>query len=52
MTTLTAGEAIDRLDRFPEQLLAVGRDQVMAAIQNHLHPEQLIVTAAGDFQGR
>ncbi len=52
VTTLTAGEAIDRLDRFPEQLLAIGRDQVMAAIQNHLHPEQLIVTAAGDFQER
>ena len=49
MTTLTAGEDVDRLDRCPEQLLAVDRDQVMEAIANHLHPEQLVVTAAGDF---
>ena len=49
VTALTAGEGLDRLDRFPEQLLAVDRQQVMAAIANHLHPEQLVVTAAGDF---
>lgn len=49
VTALTAGEAIDRLDRFPEQLLAVDREQVLDAIQSHLHPDQLIVTAAGDF---
>jgi zinc protease len=52
VTTLTSGQAIDRLDRFPEQLLAVDREQVMDAIQSHLKPEQLIVTAAGDFEDR
>jgi predicted Zn-dependent peptidase len=51
VTALTAGETIDRLDRFPEQLLAVDREQVLDAIQSHLHPERLIVTAAGDFNG-
>jgi zinc protease len=48
---LTAGEPVERLDLFPEQLLAVDRDQVVEAIRTHLHPEQLIVTAAGDFEG-
>ena len=52
VTALTAGEGIDRLDRFPEQLLSVGRDRVLDAIRVHLHPEQIIVTAAGDFDGR
>jgi zinc protease len=51
VTALTAGEPIDRLDRFPEQLLAVDRDQVVEAIRTHLHPDQIIVTAAGDFKG-
>jgi zinc protease len=51
VTALTAGEPIERLDRFPEQLLAVGRDEVIEAIRTHLYPEQLIVTAAGDFEG-
>jgi zinc protease len=49
VTALTAGEPIERLDSFPEQLLAVDRGQVVEAIRTHLHPEQLIVTAAGDF---
>ena len=49
VTALTADESIGRLDSFPEELLAVERDQVMAAIHTHLHPEQIIVTAAGDF---
>ena len=51
VTALTANEPIERLDRFPEQLLAVERDQVVEAIQTHFHPDQLIVTAAGDFEG-
>ena len=51
MTALTAGEPIERLDRFPEQILAVGRDQGLDAIRTHFHPDQLIVTAAGDFEG-
>ena len=51
VTSLSAGESVDRLDSFPEQLLAVDREQVMEAIRTHLHPEQLIMTAAGDFEG-
>ena len=49
VTALTADEPIERLDHFPEQLLAVERDQVVEAIRTHLRPDQLIVTAAGDF---
>ncbi len=51
VTALTAGEAVDRLDRFPEDILAVDRDQVMDAIRTHLHPDRLVLTAAGDFEG-
>jgi zinc protease len=49
VTSLSAGEPVGRLDRFPEELLAVDREQVMEAIRTHLHPEQLVMTAAGDF---
>ncbi len=49
VTTLAAGEDVGRLDRYPEELLAVTRDQVMDAIARYLHPERLVVTAAGDF---
>jgi zinc protease len=51
VTSLSAGESIDRLDRFPEELLAVDREEVMEAIRTHLHPERLVMTAAGDFEG-
>ncbi len=51
VTALTADEAVDRLDRFPEEVLAVDREQVMDAIRTHLHPEQLVMTVAGDFEG-
>ncbi len=50
VTTLAAGEEMSRLDAFPEELLAVSRDQVMDAIRRYLHPERLVVTAAGDFR--
>lgn len=51
VTALTAGEPIERLDRFPEQLLAVSREEVLEAIRTHLHPDRLVMTAAGDFEG-
>ncbi len=51
VTALTAGEGVDRLDRFPEEILAIDRDQVMDAIRTHLRPEQLVLTAAGDLEG-
>jgi len=50
VTTLAAGEDVGRLDGYPEELMAVTRDQVMDAIKRHLHPERLVVTAAGDFR--
>jgi len=49
VTALTAGEEVSRLDRFPETVLAVTRDEVVAAIKKYLHPDQLVMTAAGDF---
>jgi zinc protease len=49
VTTLAAGEEVSRLDTFPEELLMVSRDQVMDAIRRYLHPDRLVVTAAGDF---
>jgi len=52
VTSLSAGEPIDRLDHFPEEIHMVDREQVMEAIRAHLHPERLIMTAAGDFDGR
>jgi zinc protease len=50
VTALTAGEGVDRLDRFPEDVLAVTREEVLDAIREHLHPDRLVLTAAGDFQ--
>ena len=50
VTALTTGETVERLDRFPEELLAVDRDQVNDAIRTHLHPDNLAMTAAGDFE--
>lgn len=52
VTTLTADEPVERLDRFPEDLLAVTDAQVMEAIRTHLHPDELVMTAAGDFEER
>jgi zinc protease len=51
VTALTAGEPVERLDRYPEDLLAVDRDRVVEAIRTHLHPASLVMTAAGDFEG-
>lgn len=51
VTALTAGEGVERLDRFPEQLLAVTRGEVVEAIGKHFHPDRLVMTAAGDFGG-
>jgi zinc protease len=47
VTVLTAGQPIDHLDGYPERLLATGRDQVVEAIRRHLHPDRLVITAAG-----
>ena len=47
VAALTAGEAVAALDRYPERLLEVTREEVVAAIRRHIHPEQLVMTAAG-----
>jgi zinc protease len=49
VTTLSAGEPVESLDRYPDELLAVSREQVMEAIRRHLHPDGLVVTAAGSL---
>ena len=38
----------DYFDRYREQIRAVTADDVLAAAQRHLHPEQLQVTVVGD----
>jgi zinc protease len=47
MAALTAGEPVAALDLYPDQLLGVTREEVVAAIHRHLHPEELVVTVAG-----
>jgi zinc protease len=51
VTALTAGENVARLDDFPEHLLTVEREGVMAAIERHLHPDRLVLAVAGDLEG-
>ena len=50
VTVLTAGQSVDRLDRYPEQLLAVSRDEVLAAIRRHFDPQRLVLTVAGSIE--
>ena len=45
--TLISGQDIVRMDRFPQQLLAVTKDEVIQALQCHIHPEQLSISVAG-----
>ena len=48
MGYLEAGRTIAQfLSGYPHY----NREQVMAAIRRHLHPEQLVLTAAGDLEG-
>jgi hypothetical protein len=48
---LTAGEPVSRLDHFPEELLAATREQVVEALRTHIHPDRLVLTAAGSIDG-
>jgi zinc protease len=52
VTALTAGQEPEHLDRYPEQLLAIDRDQVLAAVRRHVRPEELVLTAAGTMSDR
>jgi zinc protease len=40
----------DWLSQFPQQVLAVTRDQVNEAIKNRFHPDTLIIVMLGDLQ--
>jgi hypothetical protein len=42
---------VAELDHYPERMLETSRDQVMAAIERHLHPDRLVLTAAGTLAG-
>jgi predicted Zn-dependent peptidase len=46
---MTSGEGIERLDWFPDQLLAVTPDEVRTALRRHIRPAELSLAAAGDF---
>ncbi len=47
VTVMTAGLPLDWVDTYPERLRSVTREEVLAAIRRHLHPERLVVAAAG-----
>jgi zinc protease len=47
VTALTSGQEVSHLDRYADRLAAVGLDEVRDAIRRHLHPERLVVVAAG-----
>ena len=49
VSVLTAGQTVEHLDRYPDRLLALSHDEVMAAIERHIHPDRLVLTAAGTF---
>jgi zinc protease len=51
VSVLTAGLPVAELDHYPERVLETNRDQVMAAIERHLHPDRLVLTAAGTLAG-
>ncbi|MCD4750333.1 MAG: hypothetical protein K8R59_13255 [Thermoanaerobaculales bacterium] len=44
---LAAGESVSRMDDFPRQLLNLGGDEVLRAVRRHIHPERLVMVAAG-----
>jgi zinc protease len=46
---MTSGEGVERLDRFPDQLLSVTPAQVRSAVRRHIRPAELSLAAAGDF---
>jgi zinc protease len=46
---MTSGEGVERLDRFPDQLLSVTPAEVRSALRRHIRPAELSLAAAGDF---
>jgi zinc protease len=47
VVALTAGLPVSFLDEYPQRLLSTSRDDVVAAIRRHIHPERLVLSAAG-----
>lgn len=49
--TLLSGQDIQRIDRFPQELLAVTRDQAMRALKRHIDPSRISISVAGTLSG-
>jgi zinc protease len=47
VTAMTVGGDVTWLDRYPQRVLEVSLEEVRAAVARTIHPERLIVTAAG-----
>jgi zinc protease len=48
--TLLTGQAISRMDLFPNEVLTVGRDTVTQALRRHIDPDRLTVSVAGTLE--
>jgi len=44
---LACGMGVQYLEEYPDRLRSVGRDEVVAAVRRHIHPQALTLTAAG-----
>ena len=49
---LLAGQDLGRMDRFPAELLEVGRDDVMKALVRNIDPSRLAISVAGSLGER
>jgi len=49
VAVMSAGQPIAHLDQYPEHVLAVTHEDVVAAIRRHIHPDRLTMTAAGSL---
>ena len=50
VTLLTTGLPLSFPDEYPRRLRSVTREAVMEAIRRHLHPNRLVVAAAGSLR--
>ncbi len=50
VTLLTTGLPLSFPDEYPRRLRSVTREAVMEAIRRHLHPDRLVVAAAGSLR--
>ncbi|NOZ95710.1 MAG: insulinase family protein [Acidobacteria bacterium] len=47
VAVLTSGEGVEHLASYPRSLMETSRAEVAAAARKHLHPDALVMTAAG-----